>query len=271
MNSAGQSVWVLGAGFLGSSLAAALRARGHSVLTLDAHTPADVQGDAADPAVLRRMAELSAPGWIVCALSTRGGGAGAYREVYAGTVAALQEVCPSARLIFCSSVSVYGDTAGAEVTEDSPALSSGPAAQVLREVESSVLRANGLVLRLAALYGPGRCELLRRHLAGEPTLPGPAERLLNYLHVEDATAAILHLLELAPAAGIFNLCSETLSHAAAYELLRELTGRPVADSASAPGKRGSGNRRVSVARLRALGWQPAHSLADFIRTSAESS
>ena len=60
----------------------------------------------------------------------------------------------------------------------------------MEECERRILSFGGCVARLVPLYGPGRCELLRRHIAREPKLAGPPERVLNYVHVEDAADAI---------------------------------------------------------------------------------
>ena len=65
------------------------------------------------------------------------------------------------RFVFCSSTSVYGQTDGACVTEESPATPGRETGCILRETEDLVLQRTGTVARLAGIYGPGRSVLLR--------------------------------------------------------------------------------------------------------------
>ena len=234
--------WVVGTGFLGAEL---LRALPHAV-GIDCATPADVQGDAADAAVLARAAGLLAPEWVFCCTATHGGDAAAYRHAYADVVSAL----PShVRVVFCSSLSVeHAD---------------GERQQILRAAEDAVLARGGVVARLSALYGPGRCELLRRHLCGEPKLAGAPERMLNYLHVQDAVAALLVLAQSGESRR-YTVCGESFSKAEAYALLERLTGVPAADADAAPSHRGCGGKAADSSAIRALGWSPRHAFADFV-------
>lgn len=248
MNWHGQGVWVLGAGFLGSALAAACRAAGASVLTVDHAAPADLHADAADAKAMAVGLGRVVPQVVFCCLSTRGGEAAAYRHAYMQSVRAVLSVAPAVRPVFCSSVSLYPDAGGDPVDEYTPLPPPNARQEVLRQAEELALSAGGLVVRLAPMYGAGRCELLRRHLAGEPRLPGPPGRWLNYLHVDDA---VLGLMQLAARrkSGVYNLCSESFTHAAAYEMMQQLTGVPAAAQCAAASVRGSANHRIVGARF----------------------
>ena len=243
MSLRGQGVWILGAGFLGSALASACRAAGADVLTIDAAAPADLRADATDIKALAAGVGRVVPRVAFCCLSTCGGAPEEYRHVYETSLRALLSAAPAVRPIFCSSVSLYPDTAGGVVDEDTPVQLESERQVCLRQAEQLALLAGGAVARLAPLYGPTRCELLRRHLAQEPRLPGAAERWLNYLHVEDAVQALM-LLAQDEARGVFNLCSESFRLGEAYVMMQECTGIPVADACTAPTKRGSADRRV---------------------------
>ena len=151
--------------------------------------------------------------------------------------------------VFCSSSSLY-----AGVSERS---------SVLAAAESVVLAAGGCVARLVPLYGHGRCELLRRHLAGEPCLPGAPERVLNYVHVEDAAAALQLLAEKA-CGGIYAVCGQIFTKAEAYDFLERITGVPTSAQSSSPGRRTATSAPVSAEKLCALGWAPQHTFADFV-------
>ena len=234
--------WVVGTGFLGAEL---LRALPHAV-GIDCTAPADVQGDAADTAVLARAAVLLAPEWVFCCTATHGGDAAAYRHAYADVVSAMP---PNVSVVFCSSTSV-------EHAE-------GERQRILRAAEDAVLARGGVVARLSALYGPGRCELLRRHLSGEPKLAGAPERMLNYLHVQDAVDALLVLAQSGESRR-YTVCGESFSKAEAYALLERLTGVPAADADAPPSPRGCGGEAADSSAIRALGWSPRHSLAEFV-------
>ncbi len=257
------SCWVVGCGFLGGRLLAACRAAGAPCLGIDLAAPLDgdlLAGDAADPAVLATALARLEPDVIFCCAATHGGDEDAYSRAYLALPRALAAAVPAARLVFCSSTSVYGGLAGVEVTEESPRRALTPLARILAEAEDSVLALSSrhAVARLAPLYGSGRCELLRRHVAREPELPGADSRWLNYVHVEDAVSALLLLSSLPPgSARCVNVCAESFRKGEVCDALSALTGLPrVSADAYAPRRRGTSDQRVSSAFLRTLGWRP---------------
>lgn len=253
-NFAAERVWVVGHGFLGRVLAKACRARGAKVLTIDPAAPADIGGAACDAITLLVACEQLVPTLVFCCMATHGGTAAQYRACYLDTVQALQQYCPEAKIIFCSSISVYGDCGGTCVTEQTPPLATGERAAVLLEAEQAVVAHGGVVARLAALYGEQRCELRRRHLAGEPQLLGTPSRMLHYVHVEDAAAALLLISPLS--AALYNVCGACFTKAEAYAALALETGVPASASVAPASRRGGVNAHVSSAQLLALGWSP---------------
>jgi nucleoside-diphosphate-sugar epimerase len=107
-----------------------------------------------------------------------------------------------------------------------------------------------VLLRCAGLYGPGREWLLRRARAGEPG----SGRWSNRLHVDDAAAAVAHLLGLAEPATLYNLVDD--APAPEWQVLadlRVLLGEPAVPLAGPPPPRG---RRIANTRLRGSGWRP---------------
>lgn len=263
-----KAVWIIGgAGYLGSALAAQCRAEGWRLLVVDpAGAPSEhcLAEPAGAPGALERAAERLVPEVIFFCASTRGGDAAAYRTTYAEPVLRAAEVAPQAHLVLCSSAAVYA--AGGRVTEQSPTPGETERQRTLLAAEAATLRSGGAVARLAALYGPGRCELLRRHLAGEPCLPGAATRVLNYVHVADAARA---LLLLAGAAGVYNVCGESFTKAEAYAMLAELTDCPPSPEHATAARRGAADHRVSAELLRsAIGWAPQHFFRDFVQKHA---
>lgn len=241
MSAASQPAWILGTGFLGSRLRRLLP----QAIGIDSTAPAEVQGDAADPTVRAQAEQRLMPELIFCCLSTHGGTAEDYRRTYLEVVRALPG---TARIIFCSALS-----AGAGSSEK---------AAILRETEELVLSRGGVVIRMAALYGKGRCELLRRHCAGEPRLAGPDTRRLNYLHVDDAAAALLAAAK-APS-GLYAACGDSFTKAEAYALLESVTGIPASAESAPEGRRGLTDSDPSELPL-VPQWKPLISFADCCR------
>lgn len=260
------NVWVLGAGFLGSALAEECRQEGARVLTIDPAAVAHLRGSAADMNLLRHALTRLVPDIVFCCTATHGGTPEAYREAYLAPAKNLCALLRGTRVVFCSSSSVYAGRGGVVVTEDSPVCASSERAQVLLEAEQVVLNHAGVVARLAALYGPGRCELIRRYMEALPTLPGEDCRRLNYLHRDDAVSALLLLgTRCWLQEGLFNVSGESFTKGGIYALLEATFGIEVEPESSAPSKRGVTDMRVDCARLRALGWVPRNDMLNFAR------
>lgn len=264
MNLAGHSVWVIGCGFLGSALAECCREAGARVLTLDPCAVANIRGSAAEAPVLQHALERLVPDIVFCCAATRGGDAAAYRRAYLQPVQHLGALLRGCRVVFCSSVSVYAGRGGEVVTEESPAQAATERAQILLQAEAAVQAQGGVVARLAPLYGPGRCELLRRYMQGLPGLPGAPERRLNYLHCDDAVSALL-LLGTQPwlLHGVYNVSGESFTKHRIYELLEAGFGIESVAEAPAPSLRGISDMRVDCTRLHQLGWRPRWNMLAF--------
>ncbi len=251
----GLRVWVLGVGYLGRILAERCREVGAQVLTIDSSPPvaADICADAADAEVLVRVLKQEGePDYVFSCLATRGGSVEDYRRCYLGAVHALGAIGMAGHCVFCSSTSLY---AGA--TERNA---------VLQEAEQVILGAGGTVARLAPIYGPGRCELLRRHLAREPRLSGPPDRVLNYLHVQDAAEALL-VLAVRGGKGVYPVSGESFTKAEAYAMMERLSGIPTAAEDAPASKRGGTSSIINTVQLRALGWEPSLRFLDFVRAA----
>ena len=210
--------------------------------------------DISDLETVRRHA-FGADAVVHCASS----GGGSYRRVYRDGAANLAACFPSARLIFTSSTSVYSQSDGSSVTEDSAAEPDSENGKILLETEKIVLDNDGVVLRVAGIYGPGRSFLLRT-LMNRDAISG--DHLVNQAHRDDIASAIFFLTRYRAVGPprIFNVVDDT--PALRTEILQWLSSRlglPLSHSPSSEKTKGRGsNKRVSNAKLRALGWAPVY-------------
>jgi nucleoside-diphosphate-sugar epimerase len=208
---------------------------------------------------------------IHCA-STRGGDVDFYRRLYLIGTRNLLNRFPEAKILFTSSTSVYAQSNGEWVTEESPAEPKQETGKILREAEQLLLARGGIVARLGGIYGPGRSFLLKKFLRGEAIVDPERERFVNQIHRDDAAAALFLLLDRhSHAGGTYNVVDDQpILQSECYRWLAERLNRPAPPfGTSAPKrKRGESNKRVSNAKLRALGWIPRYStFAKAMRTS----
>ncbi len=198
---------------------------------------------------------------IHCA-STRGGDVDFYRRVYLGGVRNLLKQFRDSRILFISSTSVYAQTDGDWVTEESAAEPKHEAGKILRDTERLILGNGGIVVRLGGIYGPGRSALLKKFLSGEAMLDPQNERFVNQIHRDDAAAAIQFLLKRQESVGeVYNLVdNEPISQSECYRWLAAKLNRPVPPTgrSTSKRKRGESNKRVSNAKVRAIGWVPRY-------------
>jgi nucleoside-diphosphate-sugar epimerase len=260
----GMKLLLIGHGYLGQALARVFRESGWEVVSVslsggDGAIACDV-GDVA------AVSGLPAADFIVhCAASGRGGAA-AYQQVYVDGCRNITDRFPAVPLCFTSSTSVYGQTDGSVVTEESPVSPQRETGRLLLEAERVTLGAAGVVVRLAGIYGPARSVILQKFLTGEAVIEEDGRRFLNQIHRDDAARAIYHLATAGVRGAVFNVSdSQPLSQRDCYAALSEMFSRPLPPSGprDLTRKRGWTHKRVSNEKLRASGWQPEfHSFLD---------
>jgi nucleoside-diphosphate-sugar epimerase len=261
----GERVLLAGCGDVGLRVARQLRARGHEVFALRRRPPAAdgdgigwLAGDLTSPATwdglpagITRMVYLPAPD-----ARDRATYEAVFLEGLHAMLAALDRAALQ-RVLLVSSSAVYGDHAGDWVDEDTPARPPGFNGAVLLEAERR-LEAQPVastVVRLAGLYGPGRLQLVDRLRAGRVVVPRGPVHWANRIHVDDAAAAIAHLLLLPDAAPLYVGVDDTpLPLDVLYDHLAGLVGAPRPQEGPAPA--GIGSKRLCNARLRASGFAP---------------
>lgn len=214
--------------------------------------------DISDRASVEARASLGPFDAVVHCASSGRGGAEEYRRVYLEGARNLATVFAPAPLLFTSSTSVYAQTDGEWVTEESPAEPPRETGRLLRETEDLVLAQNGIVARLAGIYGPGRSVLLRKFFDGTAVIEGDGSKWVNQVHRDDIAVALARLAHFR-ISGIFNVVdNQPLSQHELYSWLARRFDRPLPPSGpiDTNRKRGWTNKRVSNARLRQLGWSP---------------
>ncbi len=263
-------VVIAGCGYIGLATARLLHAAACDVIGLT-HSPESAASLADEPFrvvpcdisqrdSVREFAASSGvgPDAVLHCASSGKGGASKYREVYFDGAANLMDELRPGRFVFCSSTSVYGQTDGAWVTEESPATPGRETGCILRETEDLVLQRSGTVARLAGIYGPGRSVLLRKFFSGEAVIEGDGRRSVNQIHRDDAATG-LTLLLMNTHRGIYNLCDDRPSpQREIYEwlALRFDMPRPPFGPVDENRKRGVTDKSVSNSKLRGLGWTP---------------
>ena len=263
-----------GHGYLGQAIGRDFRTEGWHVTAVS--RSGDEESLACDISSKDAVDSLSVkPDFIVHCASSGRGGAEAYQAVYFDGCRHLLNRFPGVPLLYTSSTSVYAQTDGSEVTEESPAEPDRETGKILRRTEDLLLANAGIVARLSGIYGPSRSVILRKFLAGDAVLEEDGRRLLNQIHRDDASAAILRLAGLANEHGslrgsIFNVTDSTpLSQLACYEELSKTFAKPLPPFGPRDPnrKRGWTHKSVSNKKLRATGWVPA--FPSFIDAAAQ--
>jgi nucleoside-diphosphate-sugar epimerase len=201
-----ERVLIAGCGYVGSALAARLAADGDEVWGMrrsPAGLPAGVRpfaADLRDPAALAGLPEGLTTVFYTAAAD--GGSEDDYRAVYVdgprNLLAALEaQGQRPQRVIFTSSTSVYAQSGGEWVDEESPAVPAGFRGRTMLEGESIVRGGAfpGVVLRLGGIYGPGRTSYIDRVRSGAAECPA-VTTYTNRIHRDDCAGALRHLMHL---------------------------------------------------------------------------
>lgn len=213
---------IVGCGYVGSALAKALVEKGHVVVgtTTSAQRRAALGALGIEPVVVevdevdRLRGALADCTVVYLTIAPRHRGE-PYTEVYVkGVERLLAAVAGTAveRIIYTSSTRVYGQDTGEWVDETSPTEPGDEKGGILLQAEQRLLsgaEALGLgatVLRLCGIYGPGRD--VSAHIsryAGVERHDG--EKYVNLIHLEDITAALCRLVDVAYH-GVLNLADD---------------------------------------------------------------
>ena len=167
--------------------------------------------------------------------------------------------------VFTSSSSVYPQTGRRLVDETASSDGVSERGGLLLAAERRGFNANdsigrSFILRLAGLYGPER-HLLLDNVRTNETLSGNGDRILNLIHRDDATSAILAVLDAGETnvGRIYNVSDG--NHSSRAEIVEWLAGKLGVEVPAFAGDDEDDvpNRKVSNDRIRdELGWSPAY-------------
>jgi nucleoside-diphosphate-sugar epimerase len=198
---------VVGGGYTGQRLAAAVAARGVPVLLTHRGPTPPPPPSSGSPSALGWLrfdgpagqrpcaADLAGVSHVLVTIPPDPGGRDPVLEHLGAT---LSQLGP-AWVGYLSTTGVYGDRGGDWVNEES-APNPAPGRSAARLACERAWRASGLplqVFRLPAIYGPGRSPFagLRR---GEARLVHKPGQVFSRVHVDDIVGAVLHCLTLPP-------------------------------------------------------------------------
>lgn len=239
-------VLIVGCGYLGERAASLWRESGHRVTALTRNPDRHpewmvlgmniVQGD-----VLDRDSLKSLPAADLClyAVGHDRTAAADKRTVYVdGLRNVLSEIRGRVpRLLFISSTSVYGQSQGEWVNEQSPCQPESEAGRICLDAEQQVREfypeaaagapQSAVLLRLAGIYGPGRLIARCDQLKQGQVLSGCPDAWLNLIYVDDTVQAVKRLSECPAGRGLFLLSDETpLTRREFYEAIAARIGAP---------------------------------------------
>ena len=262
-------ILVIGCGYIGLPLAQRWLAEGNEV-TAWVHSPTSAEalrehpfskvvvGSVGDEDLWK---DLPSYDYVLHCASSGRGGAEAYREVFLQGATWLALYQPDARRWLVSSTSVYGQTQGEVVIEESAAEPSTETGQVLRKAEELALTCGIGIVRSSGIYGPGRGVLFEKLRRGEAVIEGDGQRWMNQIHRDDLVAAIAFLVARGQLGEIYNASDDTpVTTLDFFTWSSAFLGLPLPPygPVNPNRKRGLSSKRVSTAKLRALGWAPQY-------------
>lgn len=263
-------ILIAGCGDVGTHLGLRLHAMGHAVWGLRRNVdemPPGISGVAADLGQADTLASLP-PSldllYYTAAASGDRSEAG-YRRAYVDGLRNILQACRRqgnhlTRVFFTSSTSVFGQTCGEPVSEESVTEPLGFSGAIMLEAEQVLLdeALSGTSVRFGGIYGPGRTYLIRTILDGTARLKENEGHYTNRIHRDDCAGFLAHLSEVAnPEPLYLGVDSDPASYNEVLRFLAKKLNRPVppvGDAARRDTMRGASNKRCSNRLLQASGY-----------------
>ncbi len=283
-----------GSGFIGRAVLEELLLRGHDVISIDLIEPSItvpfVVGDVRDLETLRKAAEgvdaivhLAA---IVSAVEAMEKPLDTFKTNVEGTLN-VAEVArrENAKVVYASSVAVYGEPKELPVSEDHPAHPTNVYGSTKLAGESLLLGYSGSYglsvasLRFFNVYGPHMkpgpyagviYKFLERIREGKPLrIEGDGKQTRDFVYVGDVARAVVLALE-RDAAGVYNVgTGREISILELASMLFDLTGRDTGLEFAPPRPGDIRRSRADITKMRELGWEPAFTLEEGLRRTVE--
>jgi nucleoside-diphosphate-sugar epimerase len=198
-------ILIVGCGSIGMKLAQMLSDKGHEVTGLKRNPPKAGSGNityfTADISSTDQLNDLAVDFEVVYFIvSPDGRNKESYQAVYKNGLNNLlnrfSKEAVNPRWIFVSSTSVYGQSQGEWVDEDSIAEPENITSQIIKQAEQQLIGLNpdNIVVRFSGIYGPGREYLLRMAKQGSEVQKDPPY-YTNRIHQQDCIGVLVFLLE----------------------------------------------------------------------------
>jgi nucleoside-diphosphate-sugar epimerase len=262
-------ILIIGCGAIGTQLAQVLSATGHQVTGLKRNPPKTVAGkvnyftrDITSAADLKYLpTDFDTLYFIV---SPDGRNEESYRDIYESGLNNLLNKFSLAgsnpHWIFVSSTSVYGQSQGEWVDEDSIAHPDNATSQLIRRAEQKLmdLDADNIVVRFSGIYGPDREYLIRMAMQA-PAIQKNPPYFTNRIHQQDCIGVLAFLLERRLAGIALEQCylASDDDPAPMWEVMswlaEQLKCQP--PTVKVVDKHGVMNKRCNNQRLKALGYR----------------
>jgi len=256
-------ILIVGCGSIGSELANVLSAKGHQVTGLKRKPPLSnsidyVAADISSPTGLANLNTDFTQAFFI--VSPDGRNEQSYRAIYETGLNNLLAKLPKTQWLMVSSTSVYGQSYGEWVDEDSVAEPGNITSRLIRQAEQRLIAVNpaNIVVRFSGIYGPGRESLLRQ-ARQTPAIQQTPPYFTNRIHQQDCVGVLAFLLEQRLAGKPLEQCylASDDDPAPMWEVMTWLAERlhcppPIA---KAVGVEAGMNKRCSNAKLKALGYR----------------
>ncbi len=193
-------ILIVGCGAIGRELGNLLCDAGHQITGLKRNPP-KVNPDKfvyfkADITLLTELQKLDKDyDYVFFIVSPDHRDIDSYRSAFDTGLSNLTRLLPEARWFFISSTSVYGQSKGEWVDENSLALGSSGTSQIILSAEKHIhaIHPGNIVVRFSGIYGPGR-EYLLRQAKQNPAVQQVPPYFTNRIHQRDCVDSLVFLL-----------------------------------------------------------------------------
>ncbi len=157
----------------------------------------------------------------------------------------------SAKWIYVSSTSVYGDLSGEIVNEDTPTKPDEENGKIVLAAETKLRTSipDSIILRHAGIYGPERIIRKKSIVAGE-AIPANPDGYLNLIHADDSADIILRAFaQIVPGSTYLVADGHPVTRRNFYEFMAKILHAPPVQWSSKITGEHRANRRIDNAKL----------------------